>query len=258
MDRVSRYSSSQQRLTKEEVAKLFSQFKASGDLEIRNKLVTNFMYLAEIIAKKFANRGVDYEDLLQVGFYALIKAVERFDDSYNNEFASFAIPTIVGEIKRYFRDKNWAVRVPRRIQEAMQKINGAKRELSQKLQRTPTVEDLANYTGLGEETILEAIEVGQGYTAYSLEQAIGQATEEKTMTLMDVLGAEDKSLGSIENLSALRFALEKLDQRKQKIIYYRYFKNYTQARIARILDISQVHVSRLEKEAIKELYEHVI
>lgn len=244
-------------LTKEEIAALFMAYKKTGETEIRNRLVTHFMYLPEIIARKFVNRGVDYEDLLQVASLALIKAVERFDPSFENEFPSFATPTIIGEIKRYFRDKNWVVRVPRRVQEFGQKVAHAKRELVQILQRVPTVEDIAAYTGLSEEDVLEAMEIGQAYSAYSLDHLLGQDSEDKPITLIDVLGAEDPEIKRVENVAALREALSSLDERKQKIIYYRYFLNMTQAKIAEKLAISQVHVSRLEKEGLRELLNYI-
>ena len=159
---------------------LFERYARERDVEVRNEIVKKHMYLAEIISRKFLNRGVDYDDIYQVACVALIKAVERFDPSKGFKFASFATPTIVGEIKRYFRDKGSTIRMPRRIYEAYQKVNLAKDQLLQKLGRTPRADEIADHLNIGTETVLEIIE---SWNAFNLQSFDQNAYEEDDMEL---------------------------------------------------------------------------
>ncbi|MDD2447690.1 MAG: sigma-70 family RNA polymerase sigma factor, partial [Tissierellia bacterium] len=145
-------------LDKEDIKKLFRIYKEKREKEVRDILIEEHLYIAEILSKKYANRGIDYDDIYQVACIGLIYAIDRYDIDKGFEFSSFATPTIIGEIKKYFRDKGWTIRVPRRIQELSKKINNAKILLSQELQRSPTIEDIANYLNSTEEEVLEALE----------------------------------------------------------------------------------------------------
>ena len=151
---------------------MFEKYRENQDLNIRNEIVSRYIYLAEILAKKFVNRGVEYDDLYQVACMALINAVERFDVNANVKFVSFATPTIIGEIKRYFRDKASVIRVPRRIYEIYQKVNQAREKLMQKNGRVPRVDEIAEYLNLSEETILEIIESWNVYKIQSFDQTV--------------------------------------------------------------------------------------
>src|SRR5690554_4097883 len=148
---------------------LFKMYSEKRDNFIREELIERHLYIAEILSKKYVNRGIDYDDIYQVACVGLIYAVDRYDISKGYEFSSFATPTIIGEIKKYFRDKGWAIRVPRRIQELSKKINVSKMHLSQTLQRSPTVEDIAEYLDCTEEEVLEAMEASKIYTPQSLD-----------------------------------------------------------------------------------------
>ena len=139
---------------------LFDQYRKTGDVSIRNEIVESYLYMVDILIRKYLNKGVEYDDLYQVGAMALISAVERFDPSKGYEFSSFATPTIIGEIKKYFRDKEWSVKVPRRMKEMAGKIQSAKEELSNRLQRNPTIPEIAEFTGFSEEDVLQATESG--------------------------------------------------------------------------------------------------
>ncbi len=157
---------------------LFDRYKETGDINIRNEIVEKYLYMVEVLIRKYLNKGVDYDDLYQVGAMALVSAVERFDPSKGFEFSSFATPTILGEIKKYFRDKEWILKVPRRQKEISLKIPAAKEELYEKLGRAPTVAELSEHLGYSEEDILQAIESGQAYGAYSLNQTFDENGED--------------------------------------------------------------------------------
>jgi RNA polymerase sigma-B factor len=147
---------------------LFEEYRKTGDIQLRNELVEKYLYMVDILVRKYLNKGVEYEDLYQVGSMALVFAVERYDPSKGYEFTSFATPTIIGEIKRYFRDKGWAIKVPRRLKEISSQLTPAKEALYGQLSRMPTVSEMAEYMGYSEDEILEAMEGGQAYSTYSL------------------------------------------------------------------------------------------
>ena len=178
-------------LDKEEQTRLFKEYKETKDKAIRDKLIEDNLYIAEILAKKYANKGIDYDDIFQVASIGLIYAVDRFDVDRGYQFSSFATPTIIGEIKRHFRDKGWTIRVPRRIQELSKKINNAKVDLAQELQRSPTVKDIAEYLESTEEEILEAMEASKVYSPQSLDLTY-DGGEDSDISLADLIGEEDK------------------------------------------------------------------
>jgi RNA polymerase sigma-B factor len=232
--------------------KLFIMYKDDKNIELRNELIGRHLYISEILAKKYINKGIDYEDIYQVAALGLIYAIERFDIDRGFEFSSFATPTIIGEIKKYFRDKGWSVRVPRRIQELSKKINVAKVKLQQDLQRIPKIEDIANYLCCTEEQIIEAMEASQVYTPKSLDITYDSSGDDKDIQLMDIVGEDDKYFDIIENKDFISKCMEKLNPIEVKIIKDRFFQNKTQIHVADELGVSQMTVSRMEKKIIKK------
>lgn len=231
---------------------LFNEYALTRNIEVRNELINRHLYIAEILSKKFLNKGIDYEDIFQVASLGLIYAIERFDISRGFEFSSFATPTIIGEIKKYFRDKGWSIRVPRRIQELSKRINVTKNTLQQTLQRTPTVKDIADYLNCTEEEIIEAMEASQVYTPRSLDLTYDNDGEDKDIQLLDLIGEFDKSFDDIENKDFLNKAMEKLNEVEKKVLKDRFFKNKTQMQVAEELKVSQMTVSRMEKRIIEK------
>ena len=232
---------------------LFKEFKKTKDKKIRDLLIERHLYIAEILAKKYVNRGIDYDDIFQVASIGLIYAIDRYDIDKGYEFSSFATTTIIGEIKKYFRDKGWTIRVPRRIQELSKKINNAKMVLSQELQRSPTVQDIAEYLGSTEEEILEAMEGSKVYTPQSLDLTYDANNDDKDLNLADFIGEEDVYFSKIENNDFLKRSMKKLNEVEKKIFVDRYFNDKTQVVIAKELNISQMTVSRIEKRIIEKM-----
>lgn len=231
---------------------LFIKYKETKDIQIRNELVRRYLYIVEILSKKYVNKGIEYEDIYQVASLGLIYAIERFDPSKGFEFSSFATPTIIGEIKKHFRDKGWSIRVPRRIQELSKKINTCKNELHQKLQRTPTIKDIAEYLNCTEEQIMEAMEGSQVYTPKSLDLTYDNDGEDKEMKFMDLIGEVDKNFDNIENKDFLDQVISKLNEVEKKVLRDRFFNNRTQMHVAEELQVSQMTVSRMEKKIIEK------
>lgn len=232
---------------------LFLQYKKTRDIEIRNEIFDKYKYMPEIISKKYNNRGIEYDDIYQIACMGLIYAIERYDISKGFEFTSFATPTILGEIKRYFRDKGWAIKIPRKIQEITKKVNEANIILSNKLQRTPSVKDIAMYVSCTEEEVLEAFEAGKMFNSQSLDIKLDSNNEESEITLMDLIGEDDKYFSIIENKDFIQKSLDKLNELEKQIIINRYFNNKTQSEIAKELSISQMTVSRIEKKSLEKL-----
>ncbi|MGE4283293.1 MAG: SigB/SigF/SigG family RNA polymerase sigma factor [Clostridia bacterium] len=233
---------------------LFLEYISTKDKSTRNYIINKYLYIAEILTKKFLNRGLEYDDLYQVACIGLIQAVERFDADKGVKFSSFATPTIIGEIKRHFRDKGNIIRVPRRIYEIYQKVNQAKHALSQTLGRVPKVEEIAEYLNLSEETILEVIESANVSAVQSLDQSV--YSDEET-TLEAFLGEEDSTFSRIENKDFIEKSLKDFNEAEKEFIHQRYYKKKTQKQIAELLGVSQMYVSRLEKKIIdkfKRLY----
>ncbi|MEU0761810.1 RNA polymerase sigma factor SigF [Streptomyces microflavus] len=224
----------------------------------RNTLIEMNLSLVRFAANRFRNRGSgDMEDIVQVGTIGLIKAIDRFDLSREVEFTSFAVPYIVGEIKRFFRDTSWAVHVPRRLQELRVDIAKAKETLAGGLDRDPTVQELAEYLGMEEAEITEGIVASNGYTAGSLDMPTDSAESgpQNTggRTFADVLGGPDPAMETVENLHTLAPLLGELDERERLIIDMRFGQELTQAQIGAELGISQMHVSRLLSRMLGKL-----
>ncbi|MCU1590808.1 MAG: polymerase, sigma 28 subunit, Sig subfamily [Frankiales bacterium] len=230
-----------------------------GDPErarLRDELVEAHLPLVEYLARRFRNRGEPLDDLIQVATIGLIKSVDRFDLERGVEFSTYATPTIVGEIKRHFRDKGWAIRVPRRLQELKLALTKATSDLSQKNGRAPTVHELAEHLGLSEEEVLEGLESANAYSAVSLDAPDGG--DDDSPAVADSLGMVDEALEGVEYRESLKPLLEKLPAREKKILMLRFFGGMTQSQIAGELGISQMHVSRLLARTLMQLREGLL
>jgi RNA polymerase sigma-B factor len=230
---------------------------SDGDLpedersRLRDELVRLHLPLVEHFARRFLNRGEPYDDLLQVGTIGLIKAVDRFDLERGVEFSTYATPTIVGEIKRHFRDRGWAIRVPRRLQELRITITSATAELTQELGRSPTVAELAHRVGVAQEEIIEGLESSNAYSTLSLDAP--DSGDDSALSMIDVIGGDDEALEHVENRETIKPLLEGLDPREKHILTLRFFKGMTQSQIAAEIGISQMHVSRLLARTLEKL-----
>ncbi|CAL9295029.1 RNA polymerase sigma factor SigF [Streptomyces sp. SudanB66_2053] len=219
----------------------------------RNTLIEMNMSLVRYAAGRFRSRGPEeMEDIVQVGMIGLIKAIDRFELSREVEFTSFAIPYIVGEIKRFFRDTSWSVHVPRRLQEARVQLARATEELRSRLGRTPTTAELATLMSLTEAEVNEARLAANGYNSASLDAAIGSEPDGESV-LADFIGTEDAALGLVEDFHALAPMIAELDERERKIVHWRFVEELTQAEIGERLGCSQMHVSRLLSRTLKRL-----
>ncbi|MBM7775639.1 RNA polymerase sigma-B factor [Actinokineospora baliensis] len=219
---------------------------------VRDKLVTGHLALAEHIAMRFAHRGVARDDLTQVATVGLIHAVDRFDPTRGIDFLSFAVPTIMGEVRRYFRDTAWSVRVPRRLKELHLTITAAGNELSQRLGRAPTPSEIATHLGMSREEVYEGLEAGQVYQSVSLDEALSSGDPDSD-PLADTLGEDDAALLGIEDHESLRPLIERLPERERRILMLRFFRNMTQTQIAEKIGVSQMHVSRLLTRTLETL-----
>jgi RNA polymerase sigma-B factor len=228
----------------------FAEFARTRDPDLRAQLVTEHLGLAHQLARRFAKRGEPYDDLVQVASVAVIKSVDRFDPERGVEFSTFATRTVIGELKRHFRDKGWAVRAPRRIQELYLELGHAISQLSQELGRPPTVAELAATTGASEEAVLEALEAGQGYRTSSID--IPDRQEEP---MANRLGDEDTRFASVDDRSVLAPALARLAPRERLILHLRFVEGLTQSEIAKHIGVSQMHVSRLLTASLARLRE---
>ncbi len=228
---------------------LFYEYENNHSASNRNAIVNKYLYLADIIGRKFINRGIDYEDIHQIASIALIKAVERYDRNKGVKFVSFATPTIIGEIKRYFRDKGSAIRIPRRIYEAYQKVNYAKDVLSHELNRVPKVNEIAKYLNISEEMVLEIVESWNAYNMQSFDQNV---YSDDNLELHETIGTEDNTFERIENRDFLEKSLDKFNKAEKDFIQMRYFSNKTQKQIADKLGVSQMYVSRMERKVIEK------
>ncbi len=232
---------------------LFLIYNENKDIEIRNQIFEKYKYMAEIISRKYSNRGIEYDDIYQIACMGLIFAIERFDISKGFEFTSFATPTILGEIKKYFRDKGWAIKVPRKIQEISRKVNEYSIILSNQLHRAPTIKEIAEYANSTEEEILEAFEAGKMFNSQSLDEKFDMNSDDNDLSLMDVVGAEDQYFTRIENKDFINKSMNKLNDLEKDIIIKRFYQNKTQSDIAKELNISQMTVSRIEKKSLEKL-----
>lgn len=236
---------------------LFLRYYRTRNPMIREQLVMNHMNLVRFLAKKFANRGEPLDDLIGVGTIGLMHAIDRFDPERGIRFATFATPTIVGEIKRHFRDRGWAIKVPRRLQEVNLTANKAVETLTLKLNRPPTVQEVAEHINASVEETLEGMELGHLYELISLDNELGDDDDESRSRLEDYVGKEDTAFEEFSERTRLEAAIGRLTPRERKIIILRFFKGWSQTDVARELNISQMHVSRLQHKALARLREMV-
>lgn len=220
---------------------------------LRDELVTRCLPLAEHIARRFDGRGESHDDLVQVARVGLVNAVDRFDVARGFDFVSFAVPTIMGEVRRHFRDAGWAIRVPRRMKELHLSLSKATSDLSQRLGRSPTVSELAAELGLDPEEVSQGLIAGNAYQTVSVDSTAGNRTDD--VPLLDTLGDYDTALENVENHEALRPLLASLPERERTVVLLRFFGNMTQTQIAEKLGISQMHVSRLLARTLAQLRE---
>jgi RNA polymerase sigma-B factor len=217
------------------------------------------MSLVRYAAGRFRSRGADeMEDIVQVGMIGLIKAIDRFELTREVEFTTFAVPYIIGEIKRFFRDTSWAVHVPRRLQEARVELARATEELRTRLGRTPTVKELAALMNLTEEEVIEARLASNGYNSSSLDATINSDSDDGEAALAHFIGAEDPAMELVEDFHALAPLLAELDDRDRQIIHMRFVEELTQSQIGERLGCSQMHVSRLLSRTLKRLREGML
>lgn len=240
---------------KEKTRELFRRYKETGDPDAREQLVMSHMNLVRFLANKFKNRGEPLDDLMQVGYLGLLKAIDRFDPERGLEFTTFATPTILGEIKRHFRDKGWSVRVPRRLQELSAKVNQANEALTQRNQRTPSVEEIANYLGVSVDEVLEAMESSSAYSSVPLEG--GSSDDDETPAVIDHYASVDEDLTSADDRMVIEDTIADFSPREQEVLRMRFNDGLTQIEIAKRLGISQVQVSRLLRRTLKKLQEKV-
>lgn len=236
-----------QTYTRDDTKQLFAELRDAATpaerAAKREALAKLHLPLVEYLARRFKDRGEPLDDLVQVGSVGLLKAIDRFDLGRGVEFSTYATPTIVGELKRYFRDKGWAVRVPRRLQELSLRMNKLVAQLTQDLGRSPTVAELAKAAGVSEEEVLEALESGQAYSTTSLDAPSSE--DDDTPQRIERMGTDDLALDNLEYFASLAPLIEKLPERERQILYLRFFKGMTQSKIAEHVGISQMHVSRL-------------
>jgi RNA polymerase sigma-B factor len=238
---------------REEVRRLLREYARTRNPKIRDRLVDMNADLVRFIARRFANRGEPLEDIEQVGFVGLIQAIERFDPSLENEFSTFATPTIAGEIRRYFRDRSWAVRVPRRLQENLMRVNTASQALQSELGRVPTVAEIGERLGLEPEEVLAALEVSPAQHTISLEGPSSITSSDDTVTLGERLGIDDANLERVEAQEMLDRVMSHLTPRERRILALRFVEQLPQTEVAKRLGISQMHVSRLQRAAVEHL-----
>jgi RNA polymerase sigma-B factor len=236
-------------LPKSEVRRLFRRLQQSGDAETRSTLIQCHLGLVEYLARRFAGRGEPLDDLIQVATIGLVKAVDRFDPERQVEFSTYATPTIVGELKRHFRDKGWAVRVPRRLQELNLRLGSVISQLSQDIQRSPTVAEIAAAADATEDEVLEALDSAHAYSLISLDAG----TTEEGLSYHEQIGDEDEGLSALEERLSVAPLLQELTPRERRMLYLRFFKGMTQSEIAGDLGISQMHVSRLLAKTLASL-----
>ena len=233
---------------RQELRRQFATYAKTREPALRDELVSAHLGLAEYLARRFANRGEPLDDLVQVASLGLLKALDRFDPERGVEFSTYATHTIVGELKRHFRDKGWSIRAPRRMQELYLRLGKVVASMGQELGRSPTIAELAMETKVSEEEVLEALEAGQAYRSASLDVA----TEEGE-SLAARLGEEDPSLEDAERRATLSPLLAQLPPRERLILQLRFFDGLTQSEIANRLQISQMHVSRLLARSLAQL-----
>lgn len=242
---------------REQVNEWIRAYQQNQDEEAQSNLVIHFKSLVETISRKYAKGKSFQEDISQVGMIGLLGAIRRYDESFGKSFEAFAVPTIIGEIKRFLRDKTWSVHVPRRIKELGPKIRVTVEELTTTLHRSPRIDEIADSIGVTEEEVLEAMEMGKSYQALSVDHSIEADSDGGTVTLLDIFGNVDEGFEKVNQRLVLEKVLHVLSDREKMIIQHTYLENLSQKEAGDKLGISQMHVSRLQRRAIKKLQEAI-
>jgi RNA polymerase sigma-B factor len=235
---------------------LLRRYHENGDLQAREQLIEQYMSLVRSLARRYSYRGEQLDDLVQIGSIGLIKAIDRFDIDRGVELTTYATPNIIGEIKRHFRDKGWAVRVPRGLQELNVQLSRLMETLTVQLGRSPTIPELAQAAGAQEEEVLEALESGRAYSSLSLSQGTGGDGEED-LDPLESIGTEEHQYEVSEDRAILAPGFKVLDDRERMILQLRFFDGLTQSQIAQQVGISQMHVSRLIRRALEKIREEI-
>jgi RNA polymerase sigma-B factor len=223
------------------------------DPKLRDSIIERHEALVRSLAHKFARPGVPLEDLVQSAWIALIGALDRFDPSHETKFSTYAVHCMVGEIKRYFRDRTWSIKVPRYLQEIAANLHRMEDELYRKLQREPTVSEMATAFNISEEDLVQAMEMYRAYQTQRLEERREMEDGNDSLALGETVGRPDQAMEAVVDYAPLQAALATLDERKQKILRRRFFEGYSQQEVADELGLSQMHISRLERSALQQL-----
>ena len=235
---------------------LLRRYHEDGDLAARDELIERYLSLVRSLARRYAYRGEQLDDLVQIGSIGLIKAIDRFDLERGVELTTYATPNIIGEIKRHFRDKGWSVRVPRGLQELNVKVSKLIEQLTVQLGRSPTIPELAKAAGVEEEQVLEALESGRAYSSVSLSSG-GGSDEDGELDPLESLGTIEHEYEVAEDRAVLAPGFQVLDERERKILHLRFFSGLTQSQIAAEIGISQMHVSRLIRRSLEKMREEI-
>jgi len=235
---------------------LLRKYHEEADLGAREQLIERYMSLVRSLARRYAYRGEQLDDLVQIGAIGLIKAIDRFDLERGVELTTYATPNIIGEIKRHFRDKGWSVRVPRGLQELNVQVTKLIEQLTVQLGRSPTIPELAKAAGVEEEQVLEALESGRAYTSVSLSTG-GGSDEDGELDPLESLGTIEHEYEISEDRAVLAPGFKVLDERERKILHLRFFSGLTQSQIAEQIGISQMHVSRLIRRSLEKIREEI-
>jgi RNA polymerase sigma-B factor len=235
---------------------LLRRYHEHGDLAAREQLIEQYMSLVRSLARRYAYRGEQLDDLVQIGAIGLIKAIDRFDLDRGVELTTYATPNIIGEIKRHFRDKGWSVRVPRGLQELNVQLSRLIEQLTVQLSRSPTIPELAKAAGVEEEQVLEALESGRAYSSLSLNTG-GGSDEDGELDPLESIGTEEHQYAVSEDRAVLAPGFRALDARERMILHLRFFEGLTQSQIAQQVGISQMHVSRLIRRSLGKIREEI-
>src|SRR5690625_631802 len=229
--------------------------KYPNDEKIKEKIVLHYKRLVHSLARKYSHNRGYHEDLAQVGMIGLLISIQRYDKRYGKSFEAFAIPTIIGEIKRFIRDRTWSVHVPRRIKELGPKINRAVDTLTIERQKSPTVQEIADYLQVSEEEVLETMEMSKSYRALSVDYKQEIDVDGGAISILDVVGVDERNYEKVDLHILLQSVFQVLPEREQQILKYIFFDNMSQQEVGDLLGISQMHVSRLQRRSLKKLRE---
>ncbi len=233
---------------------LFNQYKKTKDTSLRNEIIERYMYLADAIVKKYLNKGIEYDDLFQVACFGLVLAAERFDESVGVKFSTYATPTIMGEIKKYFRDKGYLLKLPRKLYDVFQKANRIRLKKMEYDGYVPTIDEIASVLKIEKKDVIDAMAFESVVNVLSFDMPV---YDEHSPALSQVIGYEEDGFLVVDNKEFLKYAMENLTTEEKRFIIQRYYRNNSQRTIAQKWQVSQMYISRLERrvlEKLKQLY----